>query len=62
MKQKLSTRELIEELQSRGYQVYPADKAPIYNHQKQNLKTAYAKFQMAFANDKPKNRNSKKDH
>lgn len=51
MKQKLSTRELIEELQSRGYSVYHLEQAPIQEHLKQNLTTAYAKYQMAIAND-----------
>jgi len=61
MKQKQSTRELIEELQSRGFNVYPVDQAPINEQQKQNLKTAYAKYQMAIANDQSKNGVTKTD-
>lgn len=61
MKQKLSTRELIEELQARGFSVYPLDTAPITEKFKQNLTQTYAKYQMAIANGQPKNTVTKTD-
>jgi len=61
MKQKLSTRELIEELQARGYSVYPLDQAPVSEKLKQNISTSYAKYQMAIANGQPKDTVTKTD-
>lgn len=60
MKQKLSTRELIEELQARGYSVTPSENVNI-KETKQNLTQTYAKYQMAIANGQPKNTVTKTD-